>query len=256
MGEQNASLAVKQSTKDDLDKEYYGPEYPSQDVLVKGMMAALPTQEQIEEGCYQCDKPFHTTKFEELNAVIHTFYSEEHDHRATRIFCSESCFHEARESERADFPHHPQKVVVGGKDELRAVIGDAEFIIDGNRMEVSIDVPAAFSGTDSHGDEYDYEGEPVFIQNDGDEWVQDGLVDDIINEEAHTALVLDPAHAENLEPHHPDPEVREDFFENSIVCPECERRYRYYDEDNLPFDCVDCSSPVPGHKADDADDDQ
>lgn len=256
----DASLAVKGDTKQRLDDHYRSSEYPSQDELIDGMMDALPSQEQIEQGCDQCGKRFRTTRYEELNAVTFLFYSEEHNHQDVKVFCSDSCLKEHRDEARSYTPRHPNKVVVGGKDELRGVLGDAVFVIDGPTMEVGIDVPAAFSGTDSHGTEYDYVGEPVFIQNDEEEWVQSGIVTDIINEEAHTGLIFEPALSKKVKPHHPDEEVRKDFKENSVVCPECGHRQLHYQD--VPFDCPECGTPMPQHaddgeeSDDDADDDQ
>jgi hypothetical protein len=54
---------------------------------------------------------------------------------------------------------------------------------------VGIPVPGAFAGTTSHGDEYAYIGEPVYVKNEGD-WIQSGVVEDIYHEEAYTALML------------------------------------------------------------------
>jgi hypothetical protein len=170
--------------------------HDSWDDVLNGMMDVLPTVDELSDGCTWCGDGPYSEAIEDGVGFIE-FFTEEltdgEEFHHTGYFCSAECAVEAQEEAKKYVPENPEKVVVGGADEIRAAFAGATFYLDGQRMEVGLDVPGAFDGTDSHGGEYDYYGEPVYVYNEGD-IVQRGVIEDIIHEDNHTALVLGHDH--------------------------------------------------------------
>lgn len=186
------TLPISQETKDELD-EYRHPKHDSYDDVLSGMMTVLPTLEELHEGCdnAECDeKPWGDPPWEEVNGVLALIYDEDvMDSGHTNYYHRESCLREVRDRMEHYVPENPDEVVVGGDDALQTRVEGTSFYAGGDRREVALDVPGAFGGTSSHGNEYEYAGEPVWVVNDG-EVVQKGKIDEIIHEEAHTVLIL------------------------------------------------------------------
>jgi hypothetical protein len=206
----DTSITVGEDTKERLG-DHRAPTHDSWSDVLDGMMEILPTVQDVEEGCEHCGevRP-HGRAVEDAGGAVQFFHAEyeDNDVYGSRYFCSAECAHDAQQEVEAMVPSEPDEVLVGGDAEPQAHVEGAVFYIDGHTREVSLPTPGAFGGTDSHGNEYDYEGEPVYIRNNGD-IVQDGVVDDIIHEDAATALLLGRDH-ETVMSNHPDDEKREE----------------------------------------------
>lgn len=249
---ERTTLTIDDETRERLN-DHVAPGHNSLNEALSGIMEILPTVEDIESGCTNTDcdrdrliegKPEHT------GGVIHFFHHEFEgdDVYGSAYFCSPECAAETQEKVDQQVPQNPDKVVVGGKDELRAEFKDASFYLDGQTREVGIPVPGAFgSGTSSHGYEYDYIGEPVYIYN-ADQWVQSGVIEEVIHEEIHTALLLDRnLTVEHL--HHPDEEIREEKLETyshwySMTCPECGEEVRANEDMDDEVQCGHCEAQI------------
>jgi len=203
----DTSLTVDADTKQRLSDDYRSPEHDSWTEFFNGLMEMLPTREEMEECSYgDCDRNlWRSGPVEDWGGVIQWFAAE---HNGSTIygnayFCSPEHAEAAQEEVRQMVPTNPALVRVGGHEELSTEFTGAEYYLDGEHKELSIPMPGAFGGSDSHGNDYDYTGEPVYLQNDRGEWVASAVVDEIIHEEAHTALIL----GSNLsveKGHHPD----------------------------------------------------
>lgn len=240
------TLTVDEEVRERVEEHRGDAHHSVEDVLV-GMMRMLPPVEAIMDGCENCgDDPFHKSRPEKAGGVIWSFHVEEggEEQYISRYFCSPECAKEKSDEEGKWVPEHPDKVVVGGVSELRTEFEDASFYMDRDVTEVGLDIPGAFGGTDSHGNEYDYEGEPVYVKNEG-HWVQDGVIEDIIHEESHTALILGRDH-EKVMLNHPDDEKRENYEEmhakqNRDECAQCGASFQYSAKEP-PEECPDCGA--------------
>lgn len=211
------------------------------------MMTILPPSDDYQEGCLNCGRgPRDPNRPSESGGVIQFFSVEQGDQTITgsNYYCSPECAHEKQEEVNAMVPTEPDAVIVGGRSELRTVVEGATFHLDEHTMEVGLDVPGAFGGQDSHGDEYDYIGEPVYVENNG-QIVQEGVVEEIYHEETHTSLLLGHDH-EVTQLNHPDEEVREEYEEmhakwTEDECAACGKPMRYM-VDDPPEECPHCDA--------------
>jgi hypothetical protein len=202
---------------DDLTKErlekYRHPSHDSWSDTIAAVLAVVPSPiNRLVEGCVNCGRqPRSRGPIEEMPGVVRTYTHEEPDgtlNTGTNYYCSADCLQEVHDEIAKQVPDEPDLVRVGGCQEMAARFSDATFYIDNETKQVTIGVPGAFAGEDSHDGEYDYIGEPVYIKNRGD-WVQDGVIEDIIHEE--TSTILDLGYDSSVTRHcHPDPDKRED----------------------------------------------
>lgn len=120
---------------------------------------------------------------------------------------------ETYEQGQHQVPEEPDKIIVGGVSEGRVEVegNGLSMVLNGDAFQVGFDLPGAFGGFDSRGEPYEYEGEPVYIVNNGDV-VQEGVVEEIIHDDFHTTLDLGHDY-ETTQLHHPDEEVREQYKE-------------------------------------------
>lgn len=253
----DTSLTVDADTKQRLSDEYRSPEHDSWTEFFEGLMKMLPTREQMQECTWEeCDRNLlRSGPVENWGGVIRFFHEEvwedgENSHfYGANYYCSPECAQKAQEQVNAMVPREPDLVRVGGADMMVAEFGGATFYIDGDRMEVGIPLPGAFDGSDSHGNDYDYIGEPVYIQNEG-RWVQDGVIENIIHEETHTALILDPHGSySTVMLNHPDEERRENYEEKHVnwydqECPECGADLRVHDGMPDEIECGECETMI------------
>lgn len=244
------SLPATEATRERIER-YRVAEHDSIDDVLNDMMNRLPTVEEMREGCVQCGEgelPGGKTP-DEWGGIAHSFSHEISGSREyySNYFCSPECAQEFQEEAQRYVPEEPDLVVIGGKDEMRFEVEGARFHIDETDRSVGFDIPGALTGTDSHGNEFDYVGEPVYIKNDG-EWVQSGIAADIINEETWTAVPLEKDFsAERL--HHPDDEIREQFLEERVEhytapCPQCGEDLRFHTEMDDTVECDECEAVI------------
>lgn len=210
----DTSLTIPEQTKDRLSR-YRHPDHDSWSETLHDLMDVIPTVDDTKEDCSNPDcENEHLSPDETLKhrgGVLRFFTVHGHDYPdleedteyfSSNYYCSLECATHVEERNKAYLPENPDRVVVGGKDEMRVELTDTSFYKDGHSTEVGINIPGAFAGQSSHEYEYDYFGEPVYVQNEG-MWIQKGIIDDIIHEETHTALILGHDHAIESE-YHPD----------------------------------------------------
>lgn len=253
----DTTITISEETKDRLETRR-APGHHSFDDLVNGLLEIVPPVEEIREGCVQCDKPkiWRDTP-EDTGGVLH-FFSHTYDDAiiyGSNYFCSPDCAQELQEEIQKQVPREPDEILVGGDEEMRATFTGGRFIIDNETKEVGLDVPGAFAGKDSLGNEYDYLGEPVYIRNDG-KIVQRGVIDDIIHEESHTGLLLANDYKTEML-NHPNDEKREEYEEQHVEwyfepCPECDTELRIHEE--IDSECPECGTPITGSAVSDEDD--
>lgn len=240
----DTTLTIDEKTPEKLEA-HRGDAYDSWDDYLTAIHEILPDQEELQNGCAWCDKNIiFNGRIEEVGGVIRFFHTEMDgdDVYGSTYYCSVDCAKEAADEMDAMVPEEPDEVLVGGKSELQASFEGATFYLDRDTMEVGIPVPGAFDGTSSHGTEYDYIGEPVYIRNEGD-IVQKGVIEDIIHEETHTALLLGHGH-ETVMLNHPDREKREEYKEQHAKwateeCAACGTEFQYTVK-NPPEECPEC----------------
>jgi len=203
------SLTVDKETLERL-REYRTDDHYTWDEAINDLLHTVPSAKKLREGCDQCgERILRNRRRSDSHTVVESYTVDEggEQFHVGRLYCCIDCARQANEEANAWVPENPEKVTVGGKSETRAEVEDATFYLDRDRMEVGIPVPGAFGG----GDEYDYEGEPVYVHNKG-RVVQKGVIENIIHEETHTALILGHGH-ETVMRHHPNEEKREEWAE-------------------------------------------
>lgn len=209
----DTTLTIDDETKERLDN-YRHPDHENWADVLDSFMQILPSYEDLDDGCMNCgEERFVDTQIEDHDGTVQWFHTEfdGNDVYGSNYYCSPECAHEQQEEANSYVPENPDLVVIGGKDEMRTEFKGATFYLYRDTMEVGIPIPGAFGGSDSHGNEYAYEGEPVYIKNEG-QWVQKGVIDNIIHEETHTALILE--HEFNVtEEYHPDSEAEAEAAE-------------------------------------------
>ena len=214
------------------------------------LMDVVPTLDDIGDGCTNCGEgPRRDGPIDQFGGVIQHMHLDpvntEGAWTEALWFCSPECVIEFEEERQKAIPSDPDKVVVGGKDELRTTISDASFIMDGRSMQVGLDVPGAFAGETTFGGELDYIGEPVWVYKDG-KVRQSGVIEDIFHEEAHTTLGLEHDYLWTALCH-PDEEQTEEFLEEWQVGTHtpCGRTIKAGRDSEFPFDCIECGEEVP-----------
>lgn len=251
------SIGLSQKTRDELD-DYRSPGHASMEETVEGMMKMLPSAEEIlEDGCRysECERNhWSPAKPEDKGGVIQWFHTEvppdDKPIWSAGYFCSTECAAAAQDEIDRMVPRNPDEVVVGGYNELRTAVEGARFFLDYETREVSIDVPGAFSGLDDLGNEYAYEGEPVYIIEDG-RVRQTGIIENIIHEETHTALILAPGYTDHVAvmANHPDHDRREEFLDGychrwDATCPECEETIWFGEDMDQKVECGECGETI------------
>lgn len=240
------TVTISEETRERIEDHRHDSHHSVEDVL-NGMMDALPTTEQLVEGCCHCGKEHLGNSIEEEGGCVVVTPLPDWGQVNVTYFCSPSCAGEFQEDLRRQFPEEPDLVVVGGKDELRCRFEGARYYIDGETEEIAIEVPGAFTGSEDHsGRDYDYVGEPVYLKN-NEEWVQSAIVNDIYHEDA--ATILDLGGDWQVEgKHHPDEEERHETLgkirrRRDIECPGCGEMFEV-DPINSPIECPFCDEEI------------
>lgn len=228
-------------------QSYRGPWHDSWNDVLNGMMDILPSTEQFSDGCTNCGKNVLAFGSPENVSGTIQYFNVDHEgveYTQTVFYCSAECAMEAQEEMEKHVPESPDKVIVGGKSEMRTEFSDASFYIDRDTMEVGLDIPGAFAGESSHDYEYDYTGEPVYVWNEG-AVRQKGVIEDIIHEEKHTALMLEHD-VETTMLNHPNEEKREEYKEKHAKwteedCAQCGSTLKYMAKEP-PEKCPYCNA--------------
>jgi hypothetical protein len=250
---EKTTISLDWDVKERLGENYRHDKHRTWTEWCEAVMRILPPLDEFE--CVNCgEEPWNTeVPTEEYGGVIRWFKAEYDDQEFwnSNWYCSAECLEEMEDDIQRQVPEMPDRVLVGGADEIRCGIEGARFMIDGEQQSVTVGTPGALSGTSVGGREYDYVGEPVYIKNRG-EVVQHGVVDDIIHEEAHTVIILGHDHATELL-NHPDEQKREEYEEMHAEwynsdCPECGAELRVCEDwegdDEIDISCHECSSEL------------
>lgn len=190
----DTTMTLSADVKERLEEDFRHPEHDKWDDTVESIMAALPTIEELEEGCVMCDqKPRHFDHHGRIGGVIDIttvdtdMLAGEEGERFDKDFitevswyCSKACASEAQEQVEHHLPSDPDVVYIGGETRRQVEIQDASFEMDGKKRYVTIHIPPTLFGTpegreipDMDTDIPGFEGEPVFIEHDN-EIVQKG----------------------------------------------------------------------------------
>jgi len=207
------SLTVDQDTLKRL-REYRTDEHYTWDEALNDLLHTVPPTEKLREGCEHCGEPvLRNKRRSDSHMVVQSFTAEGRGEsfHLTRLFCSLDCAGQSHEKMEAMVPENPDEIIVGGADAFRTSFEGASYYVDGETREVGIPLPGAFDGEGAHGEEYDYIGEPVYIHNDG-RVVQNGVIKDIIHEDAYTALLLNHDY-ETVMNHHPNEDKQVEWAE-------------------------------------------
>lgn len=251
----NTTISVDEETRKRLQK-YRSAHHGSFDEQLNGMMDIIPTIEEMKERVNEDGHVSWQGTPERTGGVIHFFHTTVGESKVTHssYYPTAEAFAEMQRQIEQQVPTEPDEVIVGGKDELRTSFNGARFHIGGDDRWVSLDIPGAFGGSNESGEEYDYAGEPVYIKNAG-EIVQQGVVEDIIHEDAHTAITLTSHHATEML-HHPNDRTREEYKEvhtewHDGKCEDCEGTFRYPESDE-PSECPNCGGEIVRESPEDA----
>lgn len=208
----DTTLTIADETKERM-KPYRAPSHGSWSETIDALLEILPSADSLDAGCQNCGQET-IGHFTSRGGVLRWFHYENPGGGsggvASNYYCSVACLSEMQEEVDNHFPEDPDLVVVGGKDQYRVEVEGATFGTDRMAQWVGLDVPGAFDGESSHGDDYEYVGEPVYIKNAG-QWVQQFVIEDIVHEEGHTTLFLE--HDYHAAAHHPDDQRREEYRE-------------------------------------------
>ncbi len=241
------SVSIERESKEEL-RDHRHPDHDNWDDTLTGMLGILPTIEDMQDGCANCgQEPFSNGPPEEQGGVIQ-WWSTEYEGSTilgSAYFCSPDCAAESEEERQNHIPEEPDEVIVGGKSEIRTTLEHASFYMDGETMEVGMPIPGAFDGSSSHGTEYNYVGEPVYVYHEG-QYRQQGVIEEIIHEDHFTTLLLERGDYETVMLNHPDEERREQYKEQHAKwtgedCAACGEEVRFMVEDP-PETCPHCDA--------------
>jgi len=244
----DTTLTIDDDVKEQLGA-YRHPAHDSWGDVLVTLMHVAPSHENVTDGCANCGIELPPDRPVDESGGVVQFFGTEYDGEmiyGSTFFCSAECAHENQQEINAQVPERPERVVVGGKAMPRAEFEDATFYLDRDMREVGIPVPGAFGGSDSHGEEYDYLGEPVYIYNEN-KWVQRGVVSELIHEESHTALILGRDIATEMY-HHPDDSAREEYRDQhqqhtETECPNCGQGF-IHPVGDPPVECGVCEADM------------
>lgn len=198
------TISVSDETKAQL-ANYRDSNHHSWDAVIQSMMHVLPNVEEWRDGCANCGKePPASWTMAETGGVV-SWFEVDRDNRTFHVstpFCSPECLVEHREEVEAYFPEHPDEVIVGGREMVRTTVESATMYVDEETKEISFPIPGAFDGTNSHGDDYEYVGEPVYVKHQ-DRWIDQGVIGQIIHEDHLTTFLLESDY-DVTKRYHPD----------------------------------------------------
>lgn len=262
------SIGMSQETRDQLDR-HRAPGHASMDDVLEGMMKMLPTADEIlEDGCTYHDCPYDrlpAQRPEDVGGVIQFFHTtlppNDQELWDANYFCSIECLAESQAEVEEAAAVEPDRLIIGGMDELRMEVAtdglrlfhEGEAAAEGRGKEIGIPVPLDLVGEDRHGNEYDYHGEPIYIENAGQVRFS-GVIDDIIREETHTAVYMGTDRGIEMA-YHPDDERREKMLDGYChwydqECPACGETLRVNESMEGEIECGECGevadrAPVP-----------
>lgn len=254
----DTSIGLSQETRDRLD-DYRSPAHASLEEVIQGLMEVVPPAEDIlaEDACAysECDKTLWVPDKPEDRGGVIQWHAMEYDDSmvyGSSWFCSP----EHAEKQQAEVEEmaavEPDRIIVGGDEEMRIEVEMPDLRlrhpVEGDESrEIGIDAPLDLVGETRHGHEYDYHGEPVYVENGGKVRFS-GVVDDIIREEVHTAIIMGrdvPTEMMN----HPNEERRTDWISSYThwydqSCPECGETVRVSEDMDDVVECPKCEAEV------------
>lgn len=204
----DTTLTIDAAIKDRLERHRHD-DHDSWTEVLESMMAVLPTYETIQDGCQYCGEELpDDVPIDEAHGALHWFqHPESIDGLGTTWCCSRECLAAVQAEVERQLPREPDAIRVGGHDHPPVEVESGlSFLIDGFTKEVGIDIPGAFAAPDGG---WDYHGEPLYIKNQG-EWVHSGVVEDVMHEESHTAILLGNDIEVEMS-NHPDERKREEW---------------------------------------------
>jgi len=245
------SLTVDDGTRDAVEDRQL-PGHDSLGETVEDLTHMVPSADAFAEGCHgpECDRdPRQDDEYSDSGYIFRPLYTEydygdeAHTVRGVELFCSRECFGSHHEEMDRQFPNEPDEVIVGGRREMQTSFSGAQFIIDGEQHTLSISIPGALVGGDRFGNRYNYRGEPVYIMDDERGVLRSYVIEDIVHEEVHTAVLLEKDTAVEMY-HHPDDEQRREYKEmheeqSRTDCPACGNTVQYPASDP-PSKCPAC----------------
>lgn len=242
------TITLEELLKERLES-YRHPEHDNIGEVIGDLMEWVEKPVDIlADGCTHCGETPRRADapIGEMDGVVHSYAVDLEDGRTvtgTEYYCSPECAHREQEERAAQFPDEPDEVRVGGVDELEVTLTDATSYFSETDIQVGLDIPGAFDGESAHSGEYHYEGEPVYIKNEGS-WVHEGVVEEIIHEDAHTTLIVG-RDLDRTRLHHPDPEMREQFLsEWRIGEHDCGDRVKFRRGDGPDGTCPHCEEEL------------
>lgn len=154
------SVTVPEETRDRL-AEYEHGSHDSVGETLDRMMRILPSPVDMAEGCTECgDTPGRTGDVGDVGGMIEWFSDPHGGEVVSNYFCSKSCQLDYLEMVEEAVPTEPDKVFVGGKEEVRFEIEEhTRFMASEEMHSVEFDIPVGIEL---------YEGEPVYVVNAGE----------------------------------------------------------------------------------------
>lgn len=215
---QDTSIGVSTETKRRLET-YRDDSHANWDEVFESITNVLPSQEEINEnGCSQCGgKPHAEGPIDHIGGLVQWYAHEYEGNMITgsEWFCSDTCYQDRKNEIETMVPTHPDQVLVGGYAHPRIELDETRFYLDGDIKEVSVDLPLYLDG---------YEGEPIYVVNEGKTRFS-GVVDDVETfDRQHTSIIMGMSVPVEMYCH-PNEDRRESWLDNrdteTVKCPRC-----------------------------------
>lgn len=249
------TLSVQEETAERFQRHRHDDHHNTDEAL-RAMLDVHPAYDDL--ACVICGEPPRLdAPLNENHGIIEFFtVGEEHGGGSeSMFFCSRECHDELRDQQELWNPDEPDAFIVGGIDEARVRLEDSIwFERDGADVHVGVDLPGVFSGTAAADYEYDYVGEPFYVEY-RDRVIESGVIEAIHHEEWMTFFELGAGVDGSPTFYHPDREKRESKRERFTIwydaeCPDCGETNRTHEGGDEQLTCRECETtfdrpPVP-----------
>lgn len=190
---EKTTITVSQAARERLS-DFEHSSHDNIDDTVRDLLNIVPSPQEVADGCLTCsESPGMDGSVGDLGGVLEWFTDDYTEKITSNYFCGKSCFADHVEELNEQVPKFPDKVIVGGDQEVRFEIEDhARFQIDAEAKSVEFEVPV---------DICKYDGEPIYVVNAGKVRFR-GVVDSpmTVDGRAYATIEHDREKAEEFHP--------------------------------------------------------
>lgn len=195
------SIPIHEAVKNRLETDYRHDSHETWNDTLTEMMDALPTIDRMNDTFGDDVGPTFEGSWIETNGAVDWVSLEStvggDTVNTAEVYPSRQALADVQETVEHHVPEHPDAAYIGGDTKPQTEIARSRLELDGRNWYLDIDIPPALFGGQDGGEPTAYDGEPVFIENNG-EIVQSGRIDSAFTTATGLTLALTMTMPEEL----------------------------------------------------------